>query len=447
MRSEIFGFGGSVRIPRCFNAFAGAKGLDKTPPRDVKIRPVKYPAPKARSNSSPVRRSASGYAASHLLDGDGKGNRSVVRACKILRCFEQTREPLGLAEIAARTGLDKATAYRILTTLVAEGMIDRLAKNTYGPRSLSGKGRSYRIGFASQSEEFAFSRLVAESIQTSAYEARIDLMVLNNRYSAAAAVRNAELFVRQQVDLVIEFQTSQERATTVSSRLVEASIPLIAIEVPHPGANYFGANNQRAGALAGKALVHACQEHWDGHFDRLLLLELPAAGPLVHARLTSMVSEVRKSFPGISAEQVRYINGNGRFDESMEAIRKYLRRAGKQRILLGTINDPSCLGALRAFEEAGRIGDCLAVSHNGSLEARMELRRPGSSLIGSVAYFPEQYGEAVIRLALDKLSGKAIPAASFVKHELLTRQTVDRFYPHDGILSEHQSDSLLFSWH
>jgi ribose transport system substrate-binding protein len=380
-------------------------------------------------------------------EADSGENRSVARACDILKCFEHARDPLGLAEVAAMTTLSKATAYRILSTLVAEGMIERLAKNSYAPAFLSAKRKAYRIGFAAQSEEFAFSRLVSESIQTAAYDARVDLLVLNNRYSAAAAVRNAELFVREHVDLVIEFQTSQERATTVSSRLMDASIPIIAIEIPHPSATYFGANNQRAGTIAGKALVHACQERWKGAFDELVLLELPAAGPLVHSRLTSLVAEVRKAFPEIAVDRIRYINGNGRLDDSMEAMRRYLRRGARHGILLGAINDPSCLGALRAIEEAGRGLDCLAVSHNGSLEARLELRRPGSSLIGSVAYFPEQYGEAVIRLALDKLQGKTVPAASFVKHELLTRETVDALYPHDSLLTEHQSDSLLFSRH
>jgi len=383
-------------------------------------------------------------------ESPAKENRSVVRACEILKCLENAKDPLGLTEVAEKTALSKPTVYRILSTLVTEGMIQRLAKNTYAPAFLSAKSpkrKTYRIGFASQSEEFAFSRVVSESIQTSAYDARIDLLVLNNRYSAAAAVRNAELFVREHVDLVIEFQTSQERATTVSSRLMDASIPIIAIEVPHPGATYFGANNQRAGIIAGKALAHACQKRWKGRFDELVLLELPAAGPLVHSRLTALASEIRRAFPAIAADRIRYINGNGRVDDSMEAMRRYLRRRTSHNILLGAINDPSCLGALHAVEEAGRGMDCLAVSHNGSLDARMELRRPGSSLVGSIAYFPEQYGEAVIRLALDKLQGRTVPAASFIRHELLTRETVDTFYPHDNMLNEHQSDSLLFNRH
>lgn len=69
------------------------------------------------------------------VEREEQGNRSVVRACQILRCFEQGRKPLGLADVSELTALDKATVYRILTTLVAEGMIERLAKNTYASAS------------------------------------------------------------------------------------------------------------------------------------------------------------------------------------------------------------------------------------------------------------------------------------------------------------------------
>ena len=50
-----------------------------------------------------------------------------------------------------------------------------------------------------------------------------------------------------------------------------------------------------------------------------------------------------------------------------------------------------------------------------------------------VAFFPEEYGEALIRLALAILAHKAVPAASFVKHKLITPDNVDRFYPNDPL--------------
>jgi ribose transport system substrate-binding protein len=40
------------------------------------------------------------------------------------------------------------------------------------------------------------------------------------------------------VDLVIEFQTDQEVAPIVGAKYREAGIPLIAIDIPHPGTTY-----------------------------------------------------------------------------------------------------------------------------------------------------------------------------------------------------------------
>jgi ribose transport system substrate-binding protein len=59
---------------------------------------------------------------------------------------------------------------------------------------------------------------------------------------------------------------------------------------------------------------------------------------------------------------------------------------------VGAINDPSALGALRAFEEAGRTRNCAVMGQNASPEGRAEMRQKHTQMIGSVAYFPERYG-------------------------------------------------------
>jgi len=372
-------------------------------------------------------------------------NRSVLRACNILRCFQQGQPTLGLAEIAMETKLNKATVYRMLTTLVDGGMIERRGKNIYAPAIQLRRKKIHRVGYASHSDESMFSRMVSESICSNAYDAGIELVAVSNRSSATVAVRNAERFAQEGVDLVIEYQTNHQSASAVSDRLTEAGIPIIAIEVPHPQAIFYGPNNYRAGLLAGYALAQACTSRWQASFDELLLLELPTAGPLVGSRLTGIIAGLRERLPGFSDNQIRFIDGRGRFENSLELVRKHLRRICSRRILIGAVNDPSCMGALTAFEEAGRAGECLAVAHNGTLTARRELRRPNSSLIGCVGYFPEQYGESVIRLALDKLQGRQVPPATFIKHHLLNSENVDHFYPNDAVLRPGEADSLLYS--
>jgi ribose transport system substrate-binding protein len=84
---------------------------------------------------------------------------------------------------------------------------------------------------------------------------------------------------------------------------------------------------------------------------------------------------------------------------------------------------------LRAFEEAGRGGLCAVMGQNAIREAREELRRPGTRLIGSVAYFPERYGEELIPLALAILQKKQVPSSVFVKHQLITPKNVGLIYP------------------
>ncbi len=372
--------------------------------------------------------------------------QSVVRACDVLKCFSDQSRALSLSEIAEHSALSKPTAFRMIATLVQCGMLERRDKNSY---SLAGHRHSkrFRLGYASQSEEFSFSCLVSESIRSSAYNAGVELIVLSNRYSPTTAVRNADVMIREHVDLVIEFQTNQQTASIIASKFVEANIPIVAIDIPHPGARYYGANNYRAGLIGGQALGTACLKRWGGMVDELLLLELPMAGPLPRSRLTGMLAGIREVLPKFPDQRVRFLNGNGRYESSLDVARKHLRRSKASRVLIGGINDPSCLGALQAFQESGREDHCLVFGQNASLEARREMRRLDSHLIGSVGYFPEQYGDNIISLAIDMLHGRDVPPATFVKHQLVTRENVDQMYPNDGLISDGGGDALLYCKH
>jgi ribose transport system substrate-binding protein len=73
------------------------------------------------------------------------------------------------------------------------------------------------------------------------------------------------------------------------------------------------------------------------------------------------------------------------------------------------------------------------MGQNASPEGRAELREPKSRFVGSVAYFPERYGENIIRVSLDILNQRPVPPAVFVEHKLITPTTVDHYYPNDGL--------------
>ena len=234
------------------------------------------------------------------------------------------------------------------------------------------------------------------------------------------------------MDLVIEYQVDVQLAAVIANRYQEMRIPVVAVNNPHPGATYFGANNYEAGLVGGRHLGNWARTHWQGEVDQIVMLELARAGTVPKSRLGGMVHGIQGAL-GSAADKVPvvYLDGNGQFEASWRAIRKHLRSARAERVLIGAMNDNSALGALRAYDEAGRLDNCAVMGQNGSPEAREELRRPASRLVASVAYFPETYGEGLVRLALDILNRRFVPPAVFTRHQLLTSKNVDHFYPND----------------
>ena len=270
---------------------------------------------------------------------------------------------------------------------------------------------------------------MGQGLRWAANEHQVDLIELDNQYSLKTALRNAEILVQQNLDLAIEFQVYERISTKLSNLFSEANIPVIALEIPQPGAAFFGVDNHKVGMLAGKALLRAALREWNGECDEVLLLDLEIAGSLPHMRLSSTQAVLRKGLP--ENWLTTQLQSRGEFVRAFELTRKYLQSVPKRRTLLTGINDFAVLGALRAFEEAGRSRLCLAVGFGAIPAARRELRLPNTRLAGSVAFFPERYGESVLKLALDILHQRPVPPAMYAPVQLMTPKNVDQFYPKD----------------
>src|ERR1700704_1214767 len=369
--------------------------------------------------------------------------KSIVHSSQLLTAFRSQGEALPLKEIALRCSLPKTMVFRLLYTLEKCGMVDKLGQNLYQSLVRPWKQRSYRLGYAAQGTDYQFSREVSEGLQRAAAAEGIELISLDNRYSAKMAQRNADLLVRERVDLAIEFQTDEEVAPIVAAKYREANIPMIAIDIPHPGATYYGANNYEAGLIGGRYLGRWVKEHWHSEVDEIILIELKRAGNLPRMRLSGLLVGLNLVLPSAANCSVTYLDGDGELGPSFEAVRRHLRSSHSRRVLVGGINDPSALGALRAFQEAGRAENCAIMGQNASPEGRPELREPKTRFVGSVAYFPERYGENVIRVTLDILNQRAVPPAVFVEHKLVTPTTVDHYYANDSLTQLARSETTV----
>jgi len=360
--------------------------------------------------------------------------KSLVHATEILWAFQHPGEALRLRDVIDRTRFGKGMCFRLLYTLHHCGFLERVQGNRYRLTVEIRRRKRYRIGYAAQGQDTSFPREVHGGLVRAAEREQVELIVVDNRYQPKIALRNAEHLIREGVDLVIEFQTDEAMAPVIASRYLEAGIPMIAIDIPHPGATYFGANNYEAGLLAGRHLGKWARAHWAGRVDEILLVELARAGSLPRARMRGVVAGIRELLHHTEECPLVWIDGDGQFKTALERVRKHLRESHASHVLVGAANDPSALGAARAFEEAGRGATCAIVGQNAEPDARAELREPRTPLIASVGYFPEKYGDGLIRLALDLLAHKPVPPAQFVRHHMITAENVDHFYPNDALM-------------
>ena len=109
--------------------------------------------------------------------------------------------------------------------------------------------------------------------------------------------------------------------------------------------------------------------------------------------------------------------------------------AKSRRFLIGAINDPSALGALRAMQEAGRVdslrdhgAERVAGRARGAAPARHAPDRIGRLLPGKVRRRDRR------RRARHPATAAPVPPAVFVKHQLVTPENVDHIYPNDRLM-------------
>ncbi len=294
-----------------------------------------------------------------------------------------------------------------------------------------GTGRRYRVGFGNMTEKMIFCQQVRRNLERAARQyPNIELLVRDNDLSPQKALENAEWFVANDVDLAIEYQIDAEAGNVIMDRFNQAAIPVIAVDIPMPGARFFGADNYRAGFMAGEALGRWVKNNWDGQLGLLLKLVASRVGPMGGARMQGLQDGVEAVVGTLETSQVVVIETPVLIEEAKATLAAMLPALpDKARIGIVGINDEAVIGALAAFEQAGRLWQVVGVGQNADRVGRAAVRRPAFPFIGTTRYAPEDYGEQLLQLALQILRGEAVPPAVYNQHVFITRGNIDDYYP------------------
>jgi len=255
------------------------------------------------------------------------------------------------------------------------------------------------------------------------------LLFVDNEDNPAKAIANADSLLTEGIDILIEFHRHDATNHLIATKCHAAGVPVIAINFPLPGTYYFGADGYKTGWLAGVFLRQYAQKEWSNRSSTCLILPTEGVEATQHTRTVGLLEALKKQSPKGSLPEVKVAPCGVTMQDGYQLTKQFLREKNRRplRLLVAAFSDPLGIGAKRALKEAGLGESSVIASQGGTIEARRHIRR-GGTLKATVAYFPESYGETVLKLAIKILEGEHPPLTTHTDHILLTADNISEFY-------------------
>lgn len=284
---------------------------------------------------------------------------------------------------------------------------------TVAPDSATG----LRIGMIAPTGSDAFGKEVTVSIAAQLKAAGADLVRCDPGDDAALTLDCARRFATQQVDGWIVLQSA-----VLGTALCEAGpqdVPLIVIAGAPLDCQTasVGADDRRAGFLAGQALGLAARSKTECRHDTFVLVTDGAAETVSADR----VAGIREGFMAICPDgpTQEMLLDAGTQELAYDSFGTALSTVPTDAVILAAaVNDAAALGMTVAVPDARREQVSM-VAIGADLSARCEISAD-QQWIGDAALFPDRYGEVVVPAMLDALHGRSVPARMFVESSFVT---------------------------
>lgn len=288
------------------------------------------------------------------------------------------------------------------------------------------------IGFDNMMPSVEFFLTVQKGLEDACAANNIKLVSAFGERDAAKMVSNVDSFVLQGANIIVDFNVLPEVGNTIVESMSKKDIPVLSIDSVYDGAYFFGVNNQQVGETAAKYAADVINEKWGGEVDYVVEFYSEGGGPVVKLRNSANADYLKKEL-NLTDDQIVYIPAA---NDSVDAINGKVQFADfltahpdAHKIYLHVLTDQGAVGALAALEAAGRMDDCFITSCDAGTEALDNLRLPeANAWVGSVAAFPEKYGENIVKYCIDIMNGDA-PQERFTDNVMIDRNNIDEYYP------------------
>jgi ribose transport system substrate-binding protein len=295
--------------------------------------------------------------------------------------------------------------------------------------SPSASAEAFKVGYISLGDSIPFVKLVSDNIKAEADKAGVEIAFCDSEIDAAKALACAQNLKVQEVQAVLNFQLFEDSSPEICAAY--GGLPTIAIDIHQAPCEvaFMGADNTKAGQIAGKFVGDSLKAENDCEYTAVVTLDTKGAGATTEARVNGMIAGFEEACGTIDQAKFRSLDVGGTTDLAVTKFGDQLSALEPGGIIVVlSLNDDMSLGAFAAARTAGREAE-LRLAGQGADPTSWKEIACNPQWLADTAYFPERYGEILIPAVVKLLNGETIEKNLFTPHEVVTKDNVRTLYP------------------
>jgi ribose transport system substrate-binding protein len=291
------------------------------------------------------------------------------------------------------------------------------------------------IGYNAYGDSVDFSKKVTEGLMKSAEAINAKVLKADTNGDTQTALANTESFIAQGAHVIIDTTWSISAGEAIAKKCLENNVAAIISDIPveTEGAYYMGVSNPQVGTITGKAVADYAKKNWDSKIDNMLITYIEKWGDGVKPRVSNVPVAVREAGIDLPDEKITYVDpqsSDATVTSKQLATDFLTAHPDSKRIVLVACNEQAAQGLLAGVETSNRSDDCIVVSVGlDNLGIENLYKEQPNAWIGSTAFFPEKFGEVMVKMIQDMHAGKEVEQAQYIENVFVDRNNISQYYP------------------
>ena len=287
--------------------------------------------------------------------------------------------------------------------------------------------KKVRVAFANFNDEHSFGAIVLKGMQAAAKQRPdIEMIYYDNKSDAARSVENARAATVVKPDVYIGYNTFPATNPQIGRVLKDAGIPVLSVQTRIPDTPIFAVDNALSGYEACKGLSQEAKKRWGPKPPVIFLLPFPEGGPLFLERTDACKKAIAEEFPGAPVQEQSTKNDTG---HARSVTTDFLTRHAGQKVMIWAHVDAMAIAALTAARNSNRESDVLISATGGEAAVFPEIRKANGVYVGTFSFFPENWGQDILDLAVKLARKQTVPDVTRPSREVfVTRENIDQLY-------------------